>query len=172
MIQVLLISIKCLLIFEKFPKITSTDISLEQLFSAGKTIEWSELPTRLWATAGVKLDNPDLFKHFGQLRNGIQHFGAIPNDINLCVETLRFIFKVIDPFIFKIWGLYAVNYDEDDDSAEHFPPVLINNEIEFLVPIEIAEFQEYWDVKWEELSPNYTREMKNRIQNTLKGVSL
>ena len=152
-----------LLIFEKFPKISSIDISLSQLFNAGKTIDWSDLPTRLWATTGIKLANLDQFKEFGMLRNGIQHFGATPNKDELGLKTLQFIFSVIDPFINDCWGLYAVNYDEDDDSFEHFPLALLENQIMFLVPNALKDYKYYWNLNWDSLSEPYKTIMRNRI---------
>ena len=97
-----------LLIFEKFPKITDDNLSLLSLFEDGHTIEWSQLPNRLWATTSMHLPNKDVFIRFGKLRNSIQHFGAIPKDVNASLETLRFIYSVIDPFIYECWQLYAI----------------------------------------------------------------
>ena len=39
-----------LLIFEKLPKATDYEISAEDLFLNGHTIEWNSLPKMLWAT--------------------------------------------------------------------------------------------------------------------------
>ena len=121
-----------LLIFEKFPKITDDNLSLLSLFEDGHTIEWSQLPNRLWATTSMHLPNKDVFIRFGKLRNSIQHFGAIPKDVKASLETLRFIYSVIDPFIYECWQLYAIDFDEDYDSYEHFPPILIDRKIEFI----------------------------------------
>lgn len=88
-----------LLIFEKFPKITDDNLSLLSLFEDGHTIEWSQLPNRLWATTSMHLPNKDVFIRFGKLRNSIQHFGAIPKDVNASLETLRFIYSVIHLFM-------------------------------------------------------------------------
>lgn len=63
-----------LLIFEQFPKISDEKVDMVTLFEKGKTIEWSDLPQRLWASAGIKLPNIEMLRSFGKLRNGIQHF--------------------------------------------------------------------------------------------------
>ena len=138
-----------LLIFEKFPKITDDNLSLLSLFEDGHTIEW-----------------------FGKLRNSIQHFGATPKDVNASLETLRFIYSVIDPFIYECWQLYAIDFDEDYDSYEHFPPILIDREIEFLVSPSAAEYHEFWDSNLQKANDTYRLEMEKRIQDSLNKTSL
>ncbi len=160
-----------LLIFEKFPKISSTDISLEQLFADGKTIDWNELPNRLWATTGMSIKDIDFFKEFGKMRNAIQHFGAIPNGFSLGYFSLDFIFHVIDPFINDCWNLFAVDFDEDYDSAENFPEILLNNEIAFLVSHKITLSEAHWNIDWERLSDKYKFMMQMRIRKAKQQIS-
>jgi hypothetical protein len=160
-----------LLIFDEFPKEpgtnTGTQVTLEALFDKGKTVQWSDLPNRLWATTGVVIPNEDVFRAFGRLRNGVQHFGNIPSSVDASNEVLKFIFNVIDPFINEQWGLYAVDYDEDYDSYEYFPPILLNREITFLVSKKAAENKDYWDVDWGAVKKGYLLEMKKRIELAL-----
>lgn len=136
-----------LLIFDEFPKLPKdegTSLTIQNLFEKGKTIQWSDLPTRLWATTGIKIPNQKKFEDFGKLRNGIQHFAPIPGNTNVSETTLRFVFEVIDSFINECWGLFAVDYDEDYDSYENFPTTLIKMEIPFLVSPEAAKYYEFW----------------------------
>ncbi|SHJ93071.1 hypothetical protein [Paramaledivibacter caminithermalis] len=66
-----------LLIFESFPhskSINGDQVEIEDLFKNGRTIQWSDLPERLFLTTGIKLPNKKMFDNFGRLRNGIQHF--------------------------------------------------------------------------------------------------
>lgn len=96
-----------LLIFSKLPESNKgKPINLETLAALGKTFQYNELPDRLWATTGCKIEERKLFDNFGYLRNSIQHF-ATPRYRNLTVETIEFIFKVIEPLIHQFWGLYA-----------------------------------------------------------------
>ncbi|HIF5875090.1 TPA: hypothetical protein ACX3FO_004437 [Vibrio parahaemolyticus] len=100
-----------LLIFSSLPKSRKGDdsfLSLSDLFESGKTIQYSELPEKLWAATGYKIEDIGLFNSFGKLRNCIQHF-ATP-DIDLRTETSRFIYLVIDPILEHFWGEYAVEY--------------------------------------------------------------
>lgn len=157
-----------LLIFESFPKITDMEMSLEVLFAEGHTVEWSQLPTRLWATTGVHINNQDVFKKFGKLRNAIQHFGAVPQNISASLETLRFIYSVIDPFINGQWGLFAIDYDEDDEHYVYFLKTLIYYEIEFLISPSAAKCHEYWEKELILCSDEYNYKMKRRIEDALK----
>lgn len=157
-----------LLIFESFPKVTDTEISLEALFADGHTIEWSQLPSRLWATTGIHINNKDCFIYFGKLRNSIQHFGAVPKNISASLETLKFIYSVVDPFINQQWGLFAIDYDEDSESYVNFLPTLIYYEIDFLVSADAAKCHEYWDSDLENSSNEYKCKMKRRIEDALR----
>src|SRR5436190_9366019 len=65
-----------LLIFEQLPRSTQASgprLDLQDLFKQGRTFQWSDLPDRLWADAGISIPNRDTFESFGKLRNGIQH---------------------------------------------------------------------------------------------------
>ncbi|MCU0947954.1 MAG: hypothetical protein MUF47_06850 [Porphyrobacter sp.] len=127
-----------LLIFESLPKPKSdTDIlSMEHLIDAGRTVQWKDLPDRLWATTGKKLPNRDLFEKFGRLRNSIQHFAAHHDEAGL--EASRFIFGVIDPFIHENWGLYAVDHNEDHEPYRYLVQSIIANKVEFLISPDCA----------------------------------
>lgn len=136
-----------LLIFEEFPKLPKDEgipLTIQCLFEKGKTVQWSDLPTRLWATTGIKIPNQRSFEDFGKLRNGIQHFSPIPCNIDASNTTLKFVFEVIDPFINDCWGLFAIDYDEDYDSYEYFPNTLIRMEIPFLVSPKSVKYYEFW----------------------------
>lgn len=156
-----------LLIFEKFPKTQDIELSLETLFYEGNTIEWSQLPNRLWATTGLLIPNIKCFKDFGKIRNGVQHMGAVPKSLSGSLETLKFIYSVIDPFINKCWGLYAIDYDEDFDPYEYFLPTLINYEIKFLVSPDAAACHKLWDEGLKDCSTEYKNLIEKRIVEKL-----
>ncbi|WP_370215327.1 hypothetical protein [Idiomarina sp.] len=99
-----------LLIFEQIPRSTQVDtefLDFTSLTSKAKTIQYADLPERLWATTGIKLPNVELFKAFGAIQNSIQHF-ATPGNFEHSTNDL--IYEVIDPFINDCWGLYAIDY--------------------------------------------------------------
>lgn len=93
-------------------------------------------------------------------------------DVNASLETLRFIYSVIDPFIYECWQLYAIDFDEDYDSYENFPPILIDRIIEFLVSPRAAEYHEFWDSNLQKANDTYRLEMEKRIQDSLNKTSL
>ncbi len=71
-----------------------------------------------------------------------------------------FFYAFIDPFINAHWDLYAIDYDEDMDSYEYLPNILIINEIEFLVSPKAAKFSKYWMDELSACSNNYQHIMK------------
>lgn len=148
---------------QQLKDMSDSELSLDDLFEKGKTIEWSELPARLWATTGITVPNIAEYKEFGKLRNGIQHFVPSFASEAASVKALKFIFDVIDPFINDCWGLYAIDYDEDYDPYIYFAPCLIENKIKFLVSKDAANCSEDWDVDWSAAEPAYREEMQRRI---------
>jgi len=127
-----------LLIFDQIPRSTQVEgeeLDFKALVQKAKTIQYSELPERLWATTGIKLPNLSLYKAFGYLRNSIQHF-ATPNEIEY--GNVDFIYGIIDPFINDCWGLFAVDYHEDTEPYEYLVENLINKQVLFRVSPECA----------------------------------
>lgn len=107
-----------LLIFNKIPKeanLLDGNIKMEDLLEHGQTIMYSELPDRLWATTGYKLESIELYNKFGKIRNQIIHF-AVPN-ISLSDFTLEFTFKVIEKAINTWWDTTIFDYAQDYDDA-------------------------------------------------------
>lgn len=157
-----------LLIFEQFPRshhVSGSRLGIDDLFKRGKTVQWSELPERLWAVSGIVLPNLNRYEAFGRIRNGIQHFTPVCGDPN--ANTLRFVFEVIDPFINECWGLFAVDYDEEPEPYVYFAPTLIRNEIPFLVSPAAAESFNDWDFDWIGVSDAYRTELERRIEAAL-----
>lgn len=161
-----------LLIFSNLPSVSNQDtLSIDKLAEAGRTIEWSDLPKVFKTITNFNFENADVFRSFGCLRNTVQHFGIIPNQTttSASLETLRFIYSFIDPFINEHWGLYAIDFDEDMDSYEHLTSALIGYEIKFLVSPEAAKNSEYWINELNNCSSEYQHIMIKRIQNALNG---
>lgn len=159
-----------LLIFEQLPRLakvaTGNQLDLEDLFRQGRTVQWSDLPDRLWAVTGLIIPNRQRYDEFGKLRNVIQHFG--PNPVqDAGKETLRFVFEVIDPFIHECWDLFAIDYDEDYEPYIYFVHALISREIKFLVSPDAAKTFDNWDVDWDSVSKEYCQEMQARVKAAL-----
>jgi len=154
-----------LLIFDQLPKSTQTQSGLldfEDLIDKAKTIQYSDLPERLWATTGIKIKDLDAYKKFGNLRNCIQHF-AEPNNKNCSLETIAFIFKIIDPLINECWGLYAIDYNEDTEPYIYIVENLIRNDVEFLVSPDCLSHLAYVDMQWSK-NQQYKSTMMQRFQ--------
>jgi hypothetical protein len=156
-----------LLIFDKLPKMSESNISVKELFEQGKTIDYSELPSRLWACTGITIQNKDIYDEFGKLRNGIQHFSPAPSDVDLSYKTLEFIYKVIDPFINDCWGLYALDYDEDEPYI-YLTNSLIQRELMFLIPYDAANCYGDWDISWENVNAEYKIKIEKSIREALE----
>ncbi|MBA7800548.1 hypothetical protein QNN86_01530 [Citrobacter sp. C348] len=127
-----------LLIFESLPKSTADCVNkttglldFESLLEKGQTITYSELPEKVWAATGKKINNLKLYNDFGKLRNSIQHFAAPNKDVS--VLTSQFIYEVIDPFINSEWGMCAMDFCDDSEQYEYLIPVLANRHIFFNV---------------------------------------
>lgn len=127
-----------LLIFESLPKSTADCVNkttglldFESLLQKGQTITYSELPEKVWAATGVKINNLELYKTFGKLRNSNQHFAAPKKDVS--IQTSLFIYDVIDPFINSEWGMCAMDYCDDSEGYEYLIPVLASRGVNFIV---------------------------------------
>jgi hypothetical protein len=161
-----------LLIFENLPRSTQAagpHLDLEDLFKQGRTLQWSDLPERLWAATGIALPNRDVYDTFGRLRNGLQHF-APASGRHASDDTLQFVFQVIDPFIHDCWDLYAIDYDEDSEPYVYFTCALVSREIPFLVSPEAAAHFDSWDVDWFSVSPKYKSLMHDRAKRAKAGT--
>ena len=161
-----------LLIFEQLPRspqVDSGSLELRHLFEKGRTVQYSDLPDRLWATTGVRIPNVETFQDFGKLRNTIQHF-APPNERDCSQETIEFIFKVIDPFINECWGLYAVDYNEDYEPYVYFVEGLVRRGVCFLVSPGVIENLEHIDLSWPKNNPKYQKEMEQQFEAARKAM--
>lgn len=118
-----------LLIFTQLPKSGSVDdglLNISDLHRSGRTLQYFDLPERLWATTGYKLQCLEVFQQFGKLRNTIQHFDS-PQNIDFSGQTAKFIYKVIDPLIGYFWNLYAVEYCAVDSHEDDMMRTLVRN---------------------------------------------
>lgn len=128
-----------LLVFAKVPKeanLKDGNIKMEDLIEHGQTIMYSELPDRLWATTGYKIEPIELYNRFGKIRNQIIHF-AIPG-ISLSECTLEFTFKVIEKAINTWWDTTILDYAQEYEDAflENIFGVLDNLELESIYTVD------------------------------------
>jgi hypothetical protein len=160
-----------LLIFDQLPRstqVTDNFLELKHLFERAKTIQYSELPERLWATTGIKLEGLEKYQSFGRLRNCIQHF-APPPENDFCGETIDFIFDVIDPFINTCWDLYAIDYNEDHEPYIYLVDGLIRRGTKFLISPDSIDDLKNVDFHWPKDNPEYKQEMEKRL--ALVGIT-
>jgi hypothetical protein len=124
-----------LLIFSSLPKssnVNGTLLDMNSLISSGKTIDYNDLPEKLWSTTGYKIQELNLYNSFGKLRNTIQHFAVPSRDLNR--EAGEFIYRVIDPLIGHFWSLYAVEYCDSEELEYSLLPTLVSYGISFRYP--------------------------------------
>lgn len=123
-----------LLILDKYPKESSDGslLNLSDLMDSATTIQYKDLPSRLWAATGIKIENVEFYKSFGMIRNKIQHLG-IPEGIDFGDLTNRYVYEVIHPFIFKCWNLFAIDYIEDEHYHEGMVSRLISREVKVVI---------------------------------------
>ena len=118
-----------LLIFSSVPKSNSVNgdlLSIEHLFEKGSTLSYGELPEKLWAVTGYKIQNIERYKSFGKLRNTIQHF-ALPTDgTDFRQESVKFIYEVIDPLMQHFLSDCAVNYVDIEEPETDIGEILSN----------------------------------------------
>ncbi len=153
-----------LLIFETFPKVRpdNQEIKLDHLIQSGRTVLYSDLPDRLWATTGIRLSDVNLFKQFGTLRNTIQHF-AVPERADAGGKALEFIFGVLDPFINECWGEFAIDHNEDHEPYTYLVDGLILRKIKFLVSPECAKEIDLKNLEISKRGNAYVKEMEKRF---------
>jgi hypothetical protein len=159
-----------LLIFDQIPKpdnLKDNRLNLRHLAEKGKTLDYGELPDRLWSVTGIRIPNLQTYTAFGRLRNAIQHFVA-PEDGDISREALKFIFDVIDPFINQCWNLFAIDHNEDCERYTYLVEGLVRNKIKFLIsPKMLREINEI--EFWITTNPTYQQQMQQRMDGARAG---
>ncbi len=160
-----------LLIFSKIPEPQADSpgvLDFDSLFASGLTVQWNELPGRLWATTGISL-NKGQFLAFGRFRNAIQHF-APPLGQNASDQTLDFIFRVLDPFLYATWDLCAIDFHEDHED-QYVIGAVVRRELPFHMSKRFAECFEHWDVDWNGVSQEYREQLRGDVQRVLADTT-
>lgn len=148
-----------LLILDAIPRSTQAGgqvLAFEDLVQKGTTINFQDLPERLWATTGQKLTEPDVFREFGRLRNAIQHFASPAG--NPSTRTLEFVFKVLDPFLIENWGLYAIDFNEEyGDHYDHIFETLVISDLRPRLSPAAAKYWRSPDFRPGKNAPGYSK---------------
>jgi hypothetical protein len=112
------------------------EMNIKKIIRSGRTYSFEHLPKLLWVAAGERLPDMNNFEKIRQLRNAIQHF-CIPENITFLemkkVST-HFIYNNIDPLIEKHFGLYAIEYCEDQVGYDYLVQYLIGSQVLFSIP--------------------------------------
>lgn len=132
-----------LLIFQNvfdFDDSSSTEIDLERLLQKAKTHDFQHLPKIMWAVLKERLADVESFDKIRRMRNAIQHFyhpaGFDHYGHQAKAVSLDFIYKNIDPFIHRHFGLYAIEYHEDDLAIgyDYVVGCILRHGLKFSVP--------------------------------------
>lgn len=159
-----------LLVFTRLPGSSGASgalLDFEDLFQKGQTLEFHELPERLWAVTGVKVPNVDEYLRFGKFRNAIQHFAPPAEDASQ--RTLDFVFSVLDPFINEQWGLFAIDYNEEfGDHYEHIFETLVARDIHPLISPNAARVWSKLGYEPGDAPPGYAEWFKRSMEAALQ----
>ncbi|MEA5580462.1 hypothetical protein VB620_03790 [Nodularia harveyana UHCC-0300] len=106
-----------LLIFSQLPTLdekSNDTLGLIELLEKGRTLSYSELPSRLWATTGIKIERLKQYQEFGKLRNQIIHLSTTntekaPDDL-----TLLYSLQLLDPLVESFWGRSVFDFIKND----------------------------------------------------------
>ena len=107
-----------LLIFEKIlrnEKIKESELEFNDILNNGHTIDYKKLPYQLWATTGYKIENQDLYKEFGNIRNQIIHF-SIPKNIILPEKAIRYAFELVEKATNEWWNKSIFGHIKTNDN--------------------------------------------------------
>lgn len=109
-------------------------LDVESLIKRGRTHDFEKLPQVMWAATGQRVPNMDCFERLRRTRNAIQHFCA-PDEIDFSGLSLEFIYTIIDPIIFREFGMCAIEYHEDHSvSYDYVVACLLRHGLKFTVP--------------------------------------
>jgi hypothetical protein len=117
-----------LLIFTKVPKPNPerTTLTFNDLLENGHTLSYEELPDRLWATTGFKIEGKQLddYKKFGKVRNQIIHTSMTSEEIPVD-QIWRYSFEFLDPLVERFWGHSVIEFMTNDPNLSPFKSIHI-----------------------------------------------
>jgi len=152
-------------LFELGPSDTSP-ISIDRLLLKGKTYTFGELPNLLWSCTGNQISELELFREIQQARNAIVHFCS-PEDENLKLLSLNFLYKVIDPLLKDHFRECAIEFHNGYTvDYSYVVSCLFSNEILFSVPEGFNTSEINYEDELAVTSKDYKVEMKKRISSS------
>jgi hypothetical protein len=150
---------------------TSSDLSITHIIEKGKTYKLEHLPKLLWVATGERLPDMESFDKIRKARNAIQHFCSPGDDANLRRLSLDFLYKNIDPLINRVFGLYAIEYHEDNSVGyDYVVSCLVSNELLFSVPDDFSVGEINLAQELSMCSTTYQKQLANRFAD--KGLDM
>ena len=120
-----------LLIFSRIPKPNPEKMTLTfiDLLENGHTLSYEELPDRLWASTGIKIEGKILeeYKKFGKTRNQIIHTSMTSENV-LREQILCYSLEVLDPLVEVFWGRSVIEFIVNNPQCRYF-----NGELEYKI---------------------------------------
>lgn len=142
------------------------ELDLERIIEKGRTYNFEHLPKLLWVATGERIPDLENFEKLRKTRNSIQHFCS-PEEINLRRLSLEFIYRNIDPLIHKHFGLYAIDYHEDDlIGYDYIVECLVKHEILFSIPSNFCIKEVDITETLSNSSSTYISEFKHRLNQS------
>ena len=109
-------------------------LNIETLIRRGRTHDFERLPQVLWAATGRRIPNRECYERVRSALNSIQHFCA-PKKEDLLSLSLDFIYPILDPLITEAFGLFAIEYHEDESVGyDYVVGSLLSRELKFSFP--------------------------------------
>jgi len=131
-----------LLMFSTLPtprKNSKDTLGLIELLERGHTLSYGDLPDRLWATTGIKIERLEQYQEFGRIRNQIIHF-SIPNTKKPLDElTLLYSLELLDPLVASFWERSVFDFIKNEslsDAANFLACGLLEDRIKEICPID------------------------------------
>lgn len=133
----------------------NVEISLNEIIENGRTYNFEHLPRLLWVATGERIADPSSFEKIRKARNSIQHFCS-PEGIDLRALSLEFLYKNIDPLIYKHFGIYSIEYHEDPSVGyDYVVSCLIAHELRFSIPPDFEVTEIHLDTELSKASKSY-----------------
>lgn len=131
-----------LLIFQnifEFDDSSNEEIGLERLLAKAKTHDFQHLPKIMWAVLKDRIPDTESFEKIRKMRNAVQHFyhpAGLDNYGNAARNiSLDFIYKNIDPILFRYFGLCAIEFHEDHNVGyDYVVACLLRHGLKFSIP--------------------------------------
>ena len=130
-----------LLIFKNVFSLDSkeaTEISLDDMIERAKTHDFQHLPQILWAVTKQRVSDKESYEAIRQMRNALQHFFHHETTSDFAINarnlTFEFVYRNLDPLLFKNFGQFAINFVDDDIGYDYLVAQLHRRGLKFSIP--------------------------------------